>query len=207
MEEYKPNSHKYRERMASEQAEAEKKEKVTSGKVTTKKQPVTRRLAGDFFTGDLAKIKDYLVYDIGIPALKKLISESVYSCIDMMLYGEARRHDNHNSSGGSGRRVPYNSMYDDRSTVRGRIATRSGYEYEEIQFTSRIDAEKVLDEMFAEIDRYGMVSVASMYDFAGVDSNRYTDNKFGWTNLRTSDVGRYSDGMYYLKLPKAQALD
>ena len=50
-----------------------------------------------------------------------------------------------------------------------------------------------------------MVSVADLYDLVGISGN-YTDNKYGWTNLRNSDVQRVRDG-YLLKLPKALPFD
>lgn len=184
--------------------EPEHKEKVTSGKVSTKKPSLGKKVSDNLFIEDITKVKNYLIYDIALPAAKKLISESVSSAVDMMLYGETRRHDQ-GSSGGV--RRDYTRAYDDRNN-RGKVATRSGtYSYDEIIFDTAADANMVLDEMWKDIDNYGMVSIADMYDHAGVMSERYTDNKYGWTNIRNADVGRNTDGSYYLKLPKPQALD
>ena len=57
------------------------------------------------------------------------------------------------------------------------------------------------------LDQYKLVSVADLYDLVGI-SGDYTDNKYGWTNLRNARVERlrYEDG-YILKLPKALPLD
>ena len=55
-----------------------------------------------------------------------------------------------------------------------------------------------MDEL---IDTYSMVSVADLYDLIGVTGN-YTDNKYGWTNIRNAEVVRVREG-YLLKLPKA----
>lgn len=55
------------------------------------------------------------------------------------------------------------------------------------------------------IDTYGMVSVADLYDLVGINGS-YTDNKYGWTHLRSADVQRVRDG-YLLKLPKALPFD
>ena len=51
------------------------------------------------------------------------------------------------------------------------------------------------------IDTYDVVSVADLYDLVGKSCN-YTDNKYGWTNIRNAEPIRVRDG-YLLKMPKA----
>lgn len=208
VKDYGSNSYRTRERESNATKSGnpngqERKEKVTTGKVSTKKQSVGKKVSNNLFVSDIKKVTDYLIYDIALPAAKKLISESVSSCVDMMLYGETRRHDGRPA----GTRRDYTRAYDDRNS-RGKVATRSGtYSYEEVIFDSAGDANLTLDEMWKDVDKYGMVSIGAMYDYAGVTPERFTDYKFGWTNLRTADVGRNSDGTYYLRLPKPQPLD
>ena len=55
------------------------------------------------------------------------------------------------------------------------------------------------------IDVYGQVTVADLYDLVGVTGN-YTDNKYGWTNIRNAETIRVRDG-YMLKLPKVLPVD
>ena len=55
------------------------------------------------------------------------------------------------------------------------------------------------------IDTYQVVSVADLYDLVGIRGN-FTDNKYGWTNIRNASVEHVRDG-YMLKLPKALAID
>ena len=64
-----------------------------------------------------------------------------------------------------------------------------------------MEAEKVLQSMDDLIDTYGIVSVADYYDLVDVTS-QYTDNHYGWTDIRNARVVRVSDG-YMIKLPKA----
>ena len=59
-----------------------------------------------------------------------------------------------------------------------------------------------MDEL---IDRYEVVSVADLYELVGITGN-YTDNKYGWTNIRNAEVVRVRDG-YVLKLPKATPIN
>ena len=63
------------------------------------------------------------------------------------------------------------------------------------------EAEEVLSRMDELIDTYGVVSVADLYDLIG-KSCEYTDNKYGWTNIRNAEPIRVYNG-YMLKLPKA----
>lgn len=49
------------------------------------------------------------------------------------------------------------------------------------------------------------MSVADLYDLVGINGN-YTDNKYGWFNIRTASVVRVRDG-YMIKLPKAVPLN
>ena len=55
------------------------------------------------------------------------------------------------------------------------------------------------------IDRYGVVTVADLYDMADL-SAPYTSNKYGWTSVRNVEIGRVRDG-YVLKLSRAMPID
>ena len=60
-----------------------------------------------------------------------------------------------------------------------------------------------MDEL---IETYGFVSVADLYDLVGKRCN-YTDNNYGWTNIRNANIVRVSGGDYMIKMPKARPLD
>ena len=59
-----------------------------------------------------------------------------------------------------------------------------------------------MDEL---IETYGVASVADLYDLVGLRCE-YTDNKYGWNNLRNAEPIRVRDG-YMLKMPKALPID
>ena len=81
----------------------------------------------------------------------------------------------------------------------------SRYSYDTITLDTRGEAEEVLARMDEIIDTYKMVRVADFYDLVGVTGN-YTDNKYGWTNIRNAEVIRVRDG-YRIKLPRALPID
>ena len=60
----------------------------------------------------------------------------------------------------------------------------------------------MLDEL---IETYGLVRVADLYDLVGITGN-YTDNKYGWMNIRNAEIMRVRDG-YMIKMPRAVPID
>ena len=198
MEDYKANSHRSKE----EQKLPEKKiEPVVKGKVTKKKNNV-RKLTDTFVSEDIQNVKSYVLMDVLVPAIKKAISDIVTNGVDMILYGESGRSTRKTNAS----TVSYRNYYDNRRDDRySSSRTRTGYSYDDVVLETRSEAEDVLTRMDELIDTYGVVSVADMYDLVGISCN-YTDNKYGWTNLRNAEPVRVRDG-YMLKLPKALPID
>ena len=54
-------------------------------------------------------------------------------------------------------------------------------------------------------ETYGQVTVADLYDLVGI-SGSFTDNNYGWTDMREASVRRVRDG-YILSLPRPRQLD
>ena len=192
----KPNSHKYKEEQKNLPAERKKVEKVVTGKVKTKKKSEVSKFKHVFISEDVSNVKSYILMDVLIPAAKKAISDIVSNGIDMILYGETRGRKS--SSGAS--YVSYRD-YSRRDDRRDTSRTRTGYDYDDIILETRGEAEDVLERMNELIDTYDVVSVADLYDLVGKSCN-YTDNKYGWTNIRNAEPIRVRDG-YLLKMPKA----
>lgn len=199
MEEYKPNSHRYKEEQKQAQAKTEKKfDKVVKGTVKVKKKTEMSKVKDVFIAEDIAKVKSHIVWDVLVPAAKKVISEIVTNSIDMLLYGETGH-----SKKTVGSKISYSRFYDQRADDRREVGPRprAGYAYDDIIYNTRGEAEEVLSLMEEAIEVYGMVSVADMYDMVGETGN-FTDNKYGWTSLRLAEVIHVRDG-YMIKLPKA----
>lgn len=198
MEEFKPNSHKSKELTPVHE---KKVEKIVKGTVKSKKKNGIDRLKDNFISEDAANIKTYVVMDVLIPAVKKAICDIVKNGVDMILYGESGR-----SSRRPSEYVSYDRRYLDRGDSRFYKADRAriGYSYNDIILETRGEAEDVLARMDELIELYGMVSVADLYDLVGITGN-YTDNKYGWTNIRNAEPVHVRDG-YMLRLPKVISL-
>lgn len=200
MNNYKPNSHAYKEGRTAGPGE-KKVEKVVKGKVNTRKR---NKFADIFISEDVNNVKSYIVMDVLIPAAKKLLSEIVTDSIDMILFGESGRSKKRS---GSSPYVSYNRYSDrERRDDRRSVNSRSRFDYDDILFESRGDAEAVLDQMYNILENYDVVTVADVYDMADRTAP-YTSNRFGWTNLRNAEVVRVRGGDYMIKLPKAMAID
>ena len=197
-EEYTSNSHRSKEGKTEALTDRKKVEKVVHGRVRTKPKSGVSKITDIFISEDAANVKSYIVMDVLVPAVKKAISDIVRDGIDMILYGESKGRKSSSASG----YVSYRdySRSDDRDRFRD-SRSRSSYAHDDIVLDSRGEAEEVLTRMDELIDTYGNVSVADLYDLVG-KSSEYTDNKYGWTNIRNAEPIRVRDG-YMLKLPKA----
>lgn len=198
-DEFKSNSHK-----SKEVDEKKKVEKVVKGKVKTKKKNSITKFADVFVSEDVSSVKSYIIGEVLIPAMKKALSDIVTNGIDMILYGESGVTKRKSP----GSRVSYTNYYDRRDRDRYGYddrRVRAGYDFNDVILDSRGEAEDVLSRMDELIDNYGIVSVADFYDLCGITGS-YTDNKYGWTDIRSAQVVRVRDG-YKIKLPRALPLN
>ena len=200
MEDYKPNSHRSKVEQKSVPTERKKVERVVKGKVKTKKKSEVSKFKDVFISEDVRNVKSYIFMDVLVPAIKKAFSDIVKDGVDMMLYGETKPRKS-----GSASYVSYRdySSRDRRDGRRNR--SRSVYDIDDIVIDNRGEAEEVLERMDELIDTYGIVSVADYYDLVG-ETCAYTDNKYGWTTLRTAEVVRVGDG-YKISLPRPKPID
>lgn len=182
---------------------AEKKpkaEKVVTGNVTERKRSwlgkridsLTKNEATDRLEGYFTKsLSDMFCQSV------KIIGDFICDAISLRMTNEpSRKRD--------GNRASYRQYYDDGYSSDSRPKANVGYNYEDLVFETRGDAELVLSEMDDMLEKFKVVSISDMFDFAGVSSN-YTDNKYGWTDLREAYVERCRDG-YCIRLPRPQAL-
>lgn len=192
MENYQSNSFKSKE-LEAKQPE-KKLTKVANAKL--KKKSEIQKIAETFVAEDLNKVKNAVLMDVIVPAVKKVISDIVTNGIDMLLYGEVKHNKTTTTS-----KIGYNSMYNSQNQANTARVARSSYIYNDIILSSRGEAEEVLNQMNEIIGTYGVVSVADLCEIVGV-TGEFTDNKYGWSDIRDAYVERGKDG-YMLKLPRA----
>ena len=201
MSEYPNNSNRNRE----ENKEKKVEKVVTKGAVKTKKQSELKKIAGNIISEEAKSIKDYAIYDVVIPVIKDTITQLIKGSIDMLFYGEVR--SSRGSSyyrGNNATRVSYRDYYDDRRDRdrRDRRDRELSISYNDITFDYREDAEEVLNRMDELVEQYGVVTVADMFELAGVTGNGYTDQNYGWTSTRAASVERTRHGDYIIKITR-----
>lgn len=202
---YPPNSHKYRDEQKNTKPEEKRVQKVVKSPVKTKTNEV-RKFADIFISEDVANVKNYIFMDVLVPAVKKAIYDIVTNGIDMFLYGGSGK----NRGGSSGSKVNYRNYYDQKGNNGGYRGSENNknhnaFDYDDIVFNNRGEAEAVKEQMQATIGRYGVVTVADLYDMADL-SAPYTSQKYGWMDVSGAEAVRVRDG-YILKLPRAVPID
>lgn len=200
---YESNSHRSKETQKKALAEKKPVTKVVKSPVKTKKKNEIRKFADVFIAEDAHTVKSYILADVLVPAIKKLVSDIVRDGIDIILYGGTGRKDRNSISS----KISYRDYFDrkdNRPVASSRIKT--GYDYDELIFDNRGEAEEVLSRMDELIDQYNCASIEDLYDLAGVTSHNYMHNKYGWTNLSSAEAVRAMGGGYKLKMPPAKPI-
>lgn len=204
---YTPNSHKYKEQQKVAATTEEKRiQKVVKNPVKIKQNEV-RKLADIFISEDIANVKNYIFMDVIVPAVKKAIYDVVTNGIDMFLYGGSGK----GRPSSSGNKVNYRTYYDQKNgnsvNYRGseNTSSRSGFEYDDIVFNNRGEAEAAKQQMQDIIGRYGIVTVGDLYEMVN-ENAPYTAQKYGWMDVSGAETVRVRDG-YKLKLPRAVPID
>jgi len=209
MPDYKSNSHKQQEKDARIQEKEEFEVKsVVQGRAEKKKKTLGRRFVETFLNENVGDVKTYLVYDVIVPAIKENIADVINSAVGMLFFGEARRSRSRGSGSSGGTKVNYGSYFSSgsqRDTMPSYRRSGVPSKVDDITFDSRGDAEQVLDGMLEILDQFEQVTVSDYYDLCGVSSD-FTDNKYGWTDLRDARVVRAGRDGFMISLPRERVL-
>lgn len=194
MDNYKPNSHKSKAEQQNNVVE-KKVEKVIAGQAKTKKNDI-RKLKELFISDDIENVRSYLLLDVIVPTVK----DAIIDIVRMALFGSS-------GNGGtrrSGERTQYVNFYGKNNNTNNVTRAKVGYSYEDVIVPTRQDAEEVVYNLNSILDDYKLVSVADLYELVGVEA-RFTDNNYGWSDLRNVGIERVNDG-YLIRMPRVSAL-
>lgn len=168
-----------------------------------KSKNILGRAIQDFIVSDSKTVFDYVLFDIVIPGLKASISDAGKGIIDVLFYGDRRRQaPTHRSV------VDYTTRYvrpEHKSYSATDLRSRGRYDFDEIIFPSRNDAELAIDALNEQLEMYDSVPVSELMRAAGIKPS-YSDEKWGWTSIQGANVSRVRDG-YVIQLPKPTVLD
>lgn len=188
----------------------EKQASVVSAPAKPKRKSLWQEVKEEFIAEDGKTVSEYIAKDVVVPLFKSMIQAVINNAVDMFLYGgsSGRRPTSYNGTY-KANNVSYRPYYDSKpanNDYYGRPRTAYGYDYTEITFDSRADAEAVLYRMLEILNMYPVVRVADYLEISGRESN-YTDNNYGWTALENIQIRRTRDNRYFLELPKPMAID
>lgn len=203
-EEYKSNSNRYKSEQLDNDSSKRVKRSATGNIIVEKKTPM-KKFFNEFVSRDARNVKEYIFGDILIPAIKKAISDIVRNGIDMILYGETERSSRNRNLYDSVSYRNYSSMSTKTVSPAPRMSSGYMFAYEDVILSSRGDAEAALSTMDEIMNAYGLVRVADLNEFLRVPGD-FTDNKYGWTDIRSAEIYRVRDG-YKIKMPRAVPID
>lgn len=219
MEDFPSNSHVGREAERSQPVGEKKVEKVVVGVVERRKTPFLKRMQASFFGGDARGVVGYILVDVLLPAAKDAVADAVSQGIEKMLFGEVRSVGRRTGYRPGESRPGYTSYSRPSSGTRPEPRTqprpeprrdmspraRGQFDFDEIVLATRAEAEEVISRMYDLVTRYEQVTVSDLYSLLGMDSS-FTDEKWGWTDIRGASAVRVRNG-YLLDLPKPEQLD
>lgn len=206
-EKYKPNSNKSKQIQEDIQPDKREAPKLvaTSGVRIRKKSP-GRKFLESFIAEDAVSIKDYILYDVLLPAFKNTVIDAVTNSIQMVFWGENRRPGNSSRMGGRSY-ISYGNYSSGSPAVRRDTISQASArrDIDDIILASRGEAEEVLSNLVDLTLDYGRAAVSDLYYMVGLQST-HTDQKWGWKDLSSAYVERVRDG-YRIKLPKVIAIN
>lgn len=200
--EFLPNSNKSKAEQQAVSDEKRKVEKIVQGSVKVKKKSGLRKITDNFISEDAPTIKSYVIKDVIIPNVKKVIWEVFTGGLDIALNGKNGTFKNSKTNAG---RVSYRDYYNGSNQApAANTSTRNkgGYSCDDVVFGSRGEAEEVLSQMVEMLQEYDNtpISVGEFYALVGL-SHSPVDHKWGWKDLGNAYVSRGTDG-YIIKLPR-----
>lgn len=221
MEEFPSNSKyaKTRDEVKSIEAAPKRVERVVTGEVMRRKKPLTSRIKETFMGDDSTSIGEYVIVDVIVPAIKDLLYDATMEVVERSLFSGSGRSPGRRTRHRGGSRTNYNGFSRDPRDRGGRdrdrdrdeprkmsSRARANHEFDEIILPTRVEAKEVLDRMFSFLEKFDEVTVAELYHMVGVTPD-YTDERYGWTDLRGSSISHERNGGYLLNLPRPEQLE
>ena len=183
---------------------------IVEGGARKRKKPLGKRFVETFTAEETSNVGSYLFFDVFVPGVKNIVFDLVRDGFERVLWGESsHRSSRRRSASGY---TSYNTMYRERERDRNpdyRNETRdiskrgrATHDFGEILIENRGEAEEVIDRLIDLVDKFGLATVSDLYELVGMTPN-YTDQKWGWTDLRVASVQPVRGG-YLLDLPRPE---
>lgn len=214
MAEFEGNSHSDRQpqrhRKPREKPPAKEVKRVVTGEVIQRKPSLGKRLKQHFFPAQEQSVGDYVIFSVLLPAAQNAISEAVSQGVDLVLFGESRGRRSRVAGRGRttyhapGGTAPWNR---DREDPREGISRRgrATHNFMEVVIPDRVEAQLALEELEDLLEDFDQVTVGDFYDAVGL-SKDFTDENWGWTDLRGTRILRAGSDGFIIDLPPVKPL-
>ena len=183
--------------------------RVAQGQVIRRKKSLGRR-AFDMFGGDARNAGEFIATAL-VEAAKDAVVDGFTGGIERMVFGEASGRRRSRPGGGMFAQnvQAQRTNYQQATTIRQPAISargRANFQFDEILIESRVDGDEIIATLIERIEQFGFTSVRDLYDALGVES-KWTEEKYGWTDLSYARVHRARGGGYLLDLPKPEPLE
>lgn len=194
-----PSNAKKQKAQAQADAERVPVETIVTGAIVERKRGIFGKIHDTFIGENSGSVLDYVVMEVLVPAAKNTISDAVTQTIERMMFGESRVRQPPGTRPGYTNYSKVTTTRPDSQRVMSRQA-QAQHDFSDFILASRVEAEEVLDRLRDLIDQYQLATVSDLKDLLGV-SGEFTDEKWGWFDLRAASV-RHVRGGYLLVLPR-----
>lgn len=200
MQDYKPNSNRFKQEQKEAAVEREKLAPVVQGARAKEESELVKAARS---------AKSHAWSEVLMPMFKDLLWKLITDTADILIF----RNDSRRTTTSTTPYVSYSSVSKAPSTSRAsEPQTQKKLDYRDLVFSTYADADRVLKMMQDIIDQYEVVRVADIYDIAGVsaDFGSHTDTNYGWTDIHTASIDKIRDANgfgYILKLPRALPIE
>lgn len=172
---------------------------VVSNAVKVRKKSEIRKFSEALIKQDRDGIKHYIVSEWLIPTIQK----GILGLLQTMFYGA--NAPSNVAPNAMASRVSYTNY--SRPIAQTPVAQPStGFNWPDILYATRGDAESVLARLNEAIGTFHMVSVGTMYDLSGV-SAPYTSYNYGWMNIDSARLAQNMDGTWRIIMPRAVLIE
>ena len=182
--------------------------KIISGNVkrVKTKEKAGKKFVHAFFGEDVENPGEYIVDNYLVPTGLRMLNNAGQTILkhasdglQMLLFGKVVNQNNGQTD--------YTSFSNGGQSIQQPTARRLVDAVETFVFGTRVDAERVLNEMRGRIGTYGSVSVLDYYEMVGapIDNMAYVFKDRAWTNLDSARVLSSPEG-FVIDLPRPISL-
>ena len=176
-------------------------EKLLDGDIRPEKKTLMRRIADAFIAVDAKDIRNYLIFDVLIPGLKRGAEDMLH----MALYNDKKSDRVTRSRGGSTiRRLEYSSIRPARDDDDVMLNRKTLAGSTDLVFPTRDKAEEALDMVDERIRATGFATLKYYYTITRQETE-WSQSRWGWRSMEGATIVQCRGG-YLLKMPRLEEI-